>query len=507
MIRTRRMEMRPGSMCKIALSAVLAMSGIASVASAAVVTWDAGASDENWSSNGNWTSSAGVVNNDSVVFNSTGTGVTTLMDEASPFVINSLTLNNTAAHTIDLQGNQLTIDATTASPGLFLGVNGGNVASLTVSNGTFAVNNGNLDVGIKTNTASSNYSGSLTGTSSLAFTSSNLTRMHVGAKSHQSGDTVGTINFDAVSAGVLQVGGGTDAIIIGGRLAGSSGSSVVTGTVTLGSNWTSTNFGSEASRADVYIGVRRGNGSATGSFTQKGGSFTAYANAMGIGYTSNTDTATTTGTLNLTGVTSLLIDTNTLSIGTTKGTGTVTLPGGTVRVNTTAAIGTGVSGSLSLDKTVFNVGTSLTLGAVGKINATIGATSAGIVLQNATASALSIASTTTSGRGLQITFAEGLDASAYQAGSAADHDSILYGLKWEGADRTAELNTLLSANKLAWNDDALEAAFGANPVSIFYDATSNSTYVGAYVTAVPEPATMLLLGSGAALLAVRRRRR
>ena len=180
-MRTRKKNL---GLAALAGASVLALSANTFGATA---TWDAGAADENWSSNTNWSDNTnGVVTGDDVVFNATGTGVTTLMDETSPFVINSLKLNTTADHSIDLQTNQLKIDASVASPGLFLGVNGGATASLTVTNGTFNVSNGNLDVGVRSSTNGA-AQGSLSGTSTLAFTSSNLTRLTVGYKTVTTG--------------------------------------------------------------------------------------------------------------------------------------------------------------------------------------------------------------------------------------------------------------------------------------------------------------------------------
>jgi len=491
---------------------------------AAVRTWDAGASDEKWTSNANWDNAAGVVTGDDVVFNATGTSVTTLMDETSPFVINSLRLNATAAHTIDLQTNQLKIDASVASPGLFLGVNGGATASLAVTNGTFNVSNSNLDVGVRSATNGA-AQGSLSGTSTLAFTSSNLTRLTVGYKTVTTGPAVGTIDFTNVASGVLNVAGGTDTVLIGATLGGSSSGTDSTGTVTLGSNWTSTTLGSSSSRADLRIGVRSVNSGATGTFTQSGGTFTADLTNWHVGSTGTQDTSNAVGTMNLTGVSGMDIDANVLRVGISQAnaTGTVTLPTGNVIINTSATIGGGTKGTLNLNRTDFAVGSSaiLTLGTTGEINSTIGSVSAGIDIANTAAGALVISNTAqvSNTRGVEITFEADPVGVDWQA-SATGADAIFYGFKWAG-DKVATLNGIRNGadnilgntdDTLVWNQTGLSGQF-AGKATLFYDGTgpgtlnTNATYIGFYTSIIPEPTMFGIVGGFTGLMMLRRRRR
>jgi hypothetical protein len=197
--------------------------------------------------------------------------------------------------------------------------------------------------------------------------------------------------------------------------------------------------------------------------------------------------------MDLGGASTVLIDAATLRLATRQANhnGTVTLPKGSATVGT-ATVGGGGNGILNLTNTVFTATSALTLGTTGRIRATIGAEAAGVVLTNPDTTALSInaSSTIASNRGILLTFAA--PPAGYAKGTTGDHDAIHWGLKWEGADRTATLNGFVSG-RLHWDDTALASTLGSNAVSVFYDPATTSTYVGVYLKKLPDPGTVVLL--------------
>jgi len=514
------MKTRKACLSLATLAGVSALVAAPMTASAAIATWDYGANPNlTWANNTNWSNNtAGVVTNDDVVFNATGSGTTTVMNKSSPFVINSLRLTTGATynHTIDLNATQLSVTQTTTTPGLYVATGTNQIVTLNLTNGTFAMTGGQFDVGAAATTGPQ---GTLNGSSSLAFTSSQITRMHVGTGG---GNGTGTVNFTTVSSGVLSVAGGLNTVLVGAGSSSSSGTGA-TGTVTLGNNWTSTTIGSNSVRGDLKIGSRTSNRAMTGTFTQSAGTFTADLLDWHVGSTGGQDVTTVNGALNLTGVTGLDIDVTNLRVGTStaNATGTVTLPTGNVIVNTSALIGGGTKGTLNLNRTDFAVGSAaiLTLGTTGEINSTIGSVSAGIDIANTAVGALVISNTAqvSNTRGVEITFEANPVGVDWKA-SATGADGIFYGFKWAG-NKISTLNGIRDGtdnilgntdDTLVWNQTGLSGQF-LNKATLFYDGTgpgtlgTNATYIGFY-TVIPEPASLSLLAIGGLGLMRRRRR-
>ncbi len=503
----------------LSLSTAAAFAAMSLSASAAVRTYT-GADTTVWSSGSSWGSGLPIDGADDVAYRNTATG-TNVFDLASGFDILRLGVasrdidNNGASInvTTTLNLNTRTLNATTLEVGRNTTGSASNwTGNLTLTNGTLNVDTGRFWVGHRTgSTGGAAATGTVTGTNSSIVNATNLTSFIVALTDHQGGAGVGTVDFANVLGGTFSVIGSetaTDRVIIGGRMSGSSGGNGTNGIVALGNNWTSTTFGtSTAARTNMLVGYRNGNGSAAGSFTQSGGTFDAFLNNLFVGErASGSDTPTVTGTINLSGATSD-IDVNTMRIGTnnTNHTGTVTVGIGDVLINTAAIIGGGTKGTLNLNRTDFTVGSgaAITLGTTGKVRVEIGSVSAGIDILNSAAGGLVInnSATITNDRGVLITFAEnptGLDWVA-TAGEATD---IFYGFKWAG-DKVATLNPHISGGRFNWDDSALTGQF-EDKVSLFYDSSTDATYVGFYV--VPEPGSLALLAVGALLMLPRRKR-
>ncbi len=518
---------------KRSIQAILALAATAALtqsASAAVATWDYGATPNTaWSNNTNWSNnSLGVVTGDDVVFNATGTGTTTLMDKTSPFVINSLTINSTNSatpfsHTIDLNAGTLN----TTAVALATGGSGNNsiyYGNLNVQNGTLGIS-GSLRIGEKTGTTTGSQShGLLAGGAGSTVIATGLSSFIVGYQGHSSGSSSGSVSL---GAGQLGIGAGATF-----RVGYSTANAGTTGTVTLGSTFTSTTIGTGTGALDrtaVQIGYKTtDNGSPTGSFTQNGGSFTAYASTLDVGYSSNASTGNyATGTLDLHSVSSVAIDVDTLRIGvgSPRSSGTMKLAPGNVTVNSAATVGSGLSGLLELNKTNFSVGNAATLnlGNIGEINSTIGAVSAGIDIANSAPAALVISNSAqvSNSRGLEITFEAnptGVNWATFSSGPTPT--DIFYGFKWAG-NQVTNLTGILdggdstvgtSDDTIVYTQAALTGQF-AGKANIFYDGTgagtlgTNATYIGFYTSVVPEPSMTGLAGLAGLAMMVRRRHR
>ncbi len=458
-----------------------------------------GATGTLWSSTTSWAGSIVPVGGDSVSTRNTATGTNTF-DLATPFILGTL---GVASRTLDSSSNSVTtatdfsgktLNATNLTVGE-VNFTGDYTGSWSPSNGTINLSNGALQVGVRTgtNTGAGIGNGTITGASNLNFNAVNLSNIRIGASSSTSGAGVGALNFTNISQGTLSVQGGVDAVVIGGRIGGSSGSTGGTGTVTLGSNWDSTSFGTSGTRADVRIGYRTSNGPATGTLTQSGGTFTTYANNFSVAGSSNlTDPTSISGTINLTGTSSALIDATNLQIANASTAssvvnGSLTLGSGGQIVAGTTVVGRSGStsattqASLTLNNaslTVAGATGTLTVNSKGKIDAAVGLAiggnnQGGVIVQNSAVAALTINSLTTDSRGLRFTFGA-INGSSWDLGDPTNFGAIYYAIKWNGADRTSTINSFISGNKISSNYSAV----GVAP-SVFLQG--GDTYYGYYL--------------------------
>jgi len=416
--------------------------------------------------------------------------------------------------------------------------NTASTGSFTQTAGTFNAFLSTLDVGHTTNGANN---AAVSGTLTLTGTSPTIdtTILNIGNANGAAGVvTLGNNATLTVGGGNVNVGNGSSVATSSQLTFGTGGNFTVgglgnivigranvnatttTGTVSLGS--TTTTLGTIANRvAALSIGTRTGNtsGLSSGSLTQTGGSFTGYFTSLNVGQVTNGTAGLNTGTLNLTGVGTLLIDViGTTNIGRGRvAAGSVTTGLGVINSGSTNIgdpLGDPAGASLNLNKTAFRSGITASTGVMlvdarGQINATVGLTSLGInqgglTLVNQATTALAINSlTTVNNEGVQITF-ENFDTSLWEVGTAANFESIYYGILWQGIDRTAALNTLITADKLAADTSAIS---GSPVASVFFDAASNNTYYGFYLNSIPEPNAAALLALSLTAVMARRRRR
>ncbi len=279
-----------------------------------------------------------------------------------------------------------------------------------------------------------------------------------------------------------------------------------TGSVSLGS--TTTTLGTSVDRvAALSIGTRTANtsGLSSGSLTQTGGNFTGYFTSLNVGQVTNGTTGLNTATLDFTGVGTLLIDVSgTTNIGRGRNAaGSVTTGLGVSKSGATNIgdpLGDVTGASLNLNKTAFTSGITASTGnllvdALGQINATVGTNNAGInqggiTLINQATTALAINSFTNSNNeGVQFTF-ENFNTSLWELGDSSNFGAIYYALKWQGVDRTAAINTLITANKISANTSAIS---GAPAAQVF--TQGGDTYYGFYLKTASGSPTFSISGT------------
>ncbi len=459
-----------------------------------------GANTSQWNQTTSWFGATLPLTNDNVSFRTSATG-TNVLNLTSGLTLTTIgvasrTLDSTSTGSVtmgtNLSGNTLNARNLTVGE---VNTSGNYTGSWSPTNGTFNLSNGVLQVGMRTGNASQAGvgTGTITGASNLNFNATNLSSLRIGTSSSTAGSAVGTLNFTTINQGTLSVAGGTDTVIIGGRIGGSSGSAGGTGTVTLGNSWDSTSFGTAGTRADVRVGYRTSNGPGTGTFIQSGGTFAAYANNFFVGSsTVLSDAPSVSGTVNLTGTSSALIDATSLQVGNSGSpaaavTGTLTLGSGGQIVAGTTVVGRSGSGSATTQASLTLSNASLTVSGAtgtllinnrGQVDATVGLANDGInlgglIIANPSVAALTINSLTTDSRGVQLTFAA-IDTAVWELGDSANFDTIYHALKWNGADRISTINSFISGNKISSNHSAI----GVAP-SVFLQG--GDTYYGYYL--------------------------
>jgi hypothetical protein len=344
-----------------------------------------------------------------------------------------------------------------------------------------------------TGTANSSFTTG-TGGSFTAYTSS----LYVGTGANTTSKT-SIVDMSGINNGLIDHSGGNSSFSVG-RGAGS-------GSLKLGSDWTM-NVNTDHA---VFIGYDGGTGSITGTNMTLSGSIPyLYVGTLDSGAVGGN------GTLDMGGgsMGSGLVVSAYLRIGNGgNSTGTVKFGSGLVAVNGTTDIGdggtTGVEGLLELRGTQFTGGAAAIVNVQnsGRLNILVSDTSSGLILTRANSAALTIADTLSNGNGILATFQNNPTGFNF-LGTAESHDSIYWAIKWSG-DQQSSLNSFISANKIGANTSGLTGDLAGATPEVIYDAGSNSTYYGIYVSAVPEPGTLALASCGMALAgwSVARRRR
>lgn len=342
------------------------------------------------------------------------------------------------------------------------------------------------------------------GTGSSSFTAGNggsftayTSTLNLGGGSNTTSKT-STVDVSGIDGGLIDHSGGNGSFNIG-RGAGS-------GSLAVGSGWTM-NWNATA----AYIGYDGGTGSVTGTNMILQG-------AIPFLYVGVRDSAGAGGfgTLDMGGGsmgTGLTISTA-LRVGSTgTSTGTVKFGSGLVAMNGTADIGdgdtSGVEGLMELRGTLFTAGTSAAVNVQnsGRLNILVSGTSSGLILDRANTAALTIADTVAAGNGILATFQTNPTGFNFP-GTAQSHDSVYWAVKWAG-DQSSALSTFVSQGKIGWDTSGLTGGLAGVTPQVFYDSDDNATYLGMYVSAVPEPGMLALAIGGLAVAGgvVRRRRR
>jgi len=346
----------------------------AAPAHAALVSYT-GASGTLWSDSSSWAGAVVPVtgSGDDVSFRNSATGTNTF-DLASPFTLRTLAV---ASRTIETTTNNAVTTAINLNAGirnftnLVVGESNGTstyTGDLTLSNGTFNLSSGALQVGIRGTTSAIDATGTVAGNSNLTFNATGMTSFEVGVQgtgTSNGSDAIGTLNLTNVAGGTIGIASG-GSLKIGSTLSGTGTKG--DGNVTLGSNWTSTTVGVDASnRAAIEIGRKNNNGVSTGSFTQTGGTFNAFLSTLDVGHSAASNGSTVSGTLTLTG-TSPTIDTTLLNIGnSTSATGVVTLGNNASLTVSGVNVNVGNSSGASGSQLTFGTGGTFTVSGGGNI--------------------------------------------------------------------------------------------------------------------------------------------
>lgn len=255
-------------------------------------------------------------------------------------------------------------------------------------------------------------------------------------------------------------------------------------------------------------------GSAAGTVAATGGTLKANLSEWNVGYRPGSGSSPVAGTLDLTALSSLTATTITMRVGLGQGAtgraffGPGQVVANSVTVNNNAASS---SGFLQTSGTVFQVNTTLTIAGAGSVTNLITGTSSGFDIANSSPTAFTLDSTLALGRGMNIQFLENPDDPLAVYATPAQATDIFYGFKWAG-NRTNELNTLVTAGKLQWDDTTWLTGSFYDKVTIFYDSVlgTDATYIGFYtMQMIPEPSTVLLVVCGVGLFwrECRRRRK
>ena len=209
-----------------------------------------------------------------------------------------------------------------------------------------------------------------------------------------------------------------------------------------------------------------------------GGVFTGYIDTMTIGQRGKAQ-----GTLNISNMTSVAIDANTIQISQTgpdndTGKGYIYLPPGTVTtrylVVSPEATNTVPTGVFQLNDTTCTILSNVTFGRNGTIEANIKGQPSGLDL----AAAATLTSTTNGGAGkINLIFKQ----------NPATREVPYWGLRWAG-DHVTELASLVSVGKLTWDDTTYLTAKPRGTCKIW--AESGYTYVG--ITAIPHGTFIML---------------
>lgn len=273
----------------------------------------------------------------------------------------------------------------------------------------------------------------------------------------------------------------------------------IAGTLEWGTG-SSVTLGSSGQPITLEIGVssvtRGTNITVTGSAKGTGGSFSAHLSTLTIG----SQNGTTSGKTYLTSGELDLRDTEVLHFSASQdvhiGVGDGNGSQGILRLANAAAhfgqnltIGdtkAGSSGLVELTGSVIHIDGNVLLNESGRVEVVVAGGSSGLFLSEG--SSFSTALPESEVANYSITFS-----------GFGEAPGIYYGLAW-GGDQTTPLNTLIGEEKITWTN-----LTSLDTIGVFYDFTTNATYLG--VTVIPEPTTYALLLSTLGAVAILRRRK